>query len=148
MAHTQVVLLVQLSFLQRPPEQIIPPGHWVSSVQVLLQEIVGGAVGVGVGVAVAQTQLVLDVQDSLRQRPPEQIIPDGHWVSLEQTSLQATTGVGEGEGEAVGLAVAVVIVNVSVWQLVAGGAVGVGATSWAAGLLSGTLGATATWRNW
>lgn len=101
--------------------------------------LVGVAVGVLVGVAVAHTQFVLEVQLAFRQRPLEQISPDGHWLLDVHVVLHCGTAVAVAVGFAVFVGVAVgvgddvVIVNERLQ------AIGVAAAGW----LDGAFGATA-----
>lgn len=100
------------------------------------------------GVAVLQTQSESETQSGWRQSPPEQVMSLGQSALVVQTSLHFGTGVavGVGVGVAVGVAVAPkVIVRLQV-LVVAG--VGLGEACWAAGRLSGAVGATACCRSW
>lgn len=94
-------------------------------------EPVGAGDGLGVGDGVEQTQLVSDTQAAFLQLPVEHVIPVGHSAVVTQALLHCGTGVD------VGLGLGVLMAKDKLQ-------IGVGVTSCAWGLLSGTLGATAT----
>lgn len=93
------------------------------------------AVAVGVGVAVSHVQELLDVQDGFLQEPTKHTIEEGQSESVLQLLLHCGTGVGV--GVLVGVAVGVLVDTVTVKDRLHA-ADGVAA----AGLLSGTFGAT------